>query len=203
MANPVDDGGNVQVDFVWGNIPMQPDDARGENVLDPDLDNHIIAAEGWSGYPSYIPNFEGDGDDTPNVTVPNVVGLDLTDAGAAFEAAGLAIGTVSETITGATEANNLLVKTQSVAAGSLANQNDEIDLVLYILPVTVPDVAGLTEVAAAAEIVDAGLSIGAVTTSADGATAENDGLVKSQTPAAGASVAPASDVNIVLYAFAG
>jgi hypothetical protein len=28
MANPVDDKGNVRVDFAWGNMPLQPNDKR-------------------------------------------------------------------------------------------------------------------------------------------------------------------------------
>jgi len=131
MANPVDDGGNVQVDYVWGNLPMQPNDARGMATLDPALDNHVIAAEGWSGYPSFIPNFEGDGDAVPNVTVPDVRGLDATAAEAALVAAGLEIGTVGTTGTGATEENDGLVKTQSIAAGTLKNQGDAVNVVVY------------------------------------------------------------------------
>lgn len=53
MTNPVDDLGNVQVDFVWGNLPLQPDDQRGLNTLDPALDNHEIATEGYNGYPGF------------------------------------------------------------------------------------------------------------------------------------------------------
>jgi hypothetical protein len=56
---PRDDSGNIQVDFVWGNVPMQPDEDRGENTLDMDLDNHVIADIGWSNYPQYIPNYDG------------------------------------------------------------------------------------------------------------------------------------------------
>ena len=28
MTYPVDDAGNVRVDFVWGHMPMQPDQQR-------------------------------------------------------------------------------------------------------------------------------------------------------------------------------
>ena len=41
-----DDSGNVQVDFVWGNFPMQPDDDRTDTyVYTPGVQN-----VGWSGY---------------------------------------------------------------------------------------------------------------------------------------------------------
>lgn len=131
MANPVDDGGNVQVDYVWGNLPMQPNDARGMAQLDPALDNHIIAAEGWSGYPAFIPNFEGDGDAIPNVIVPDVRGLDAVDAETAIVAADLILGTVSTTATGATAENDGLVKSQSPTAGTQKNQGDAVNITVY------------------------------------------------------------------------
>ena len=80
-----DDGGNVQVDFVWGNMPMQPDDDRG-TALDVELDSHEIAVYGWSNFPGYIPNYEGDGDSGLEAVVPDLVrktvsqGNDLCDA---------------------------------------------------------------------------------------------------------------------------
>jgi hypothetical protein len=50
--------GEIQVDFVWGNKPIQPNEDRNE-TLDETLDNHTIATEGWSNYPAYIPNYNG------------------------------------------------------------------------------------------------------------------------------------------------
>lgn len=74
--------GNVAVDFVWGNLPMQPDDDRGgegqSDTLDPALDNHIIATTGYSNFPQYIPNYEGDEDTDLEVVVPNFVRLTLS-----------------------------------------------------------------------------------------------------------------------------
>jgi hypothetical protein len=55
---PRDDSGEIQVDFVWGNMPLQPNEDRDE-TLDDTLDNHTIATEGWSNYPAYIPNYNG------------------------------------------------------------------------------------------------------------------------------------------------
>lgn len=52
----IDNDGHPQVDFVWGNFPLQPNDERGTNVLDPVLDSHEIAYLGWNGFPSYVPN---------------------------------------------------------------------------------------------------------------------------------------------------
>lgn len=95
-GNLLDDAGNVAVDFVWGNFPMQPNDVRIENggdLLDATLDNHEIAYAGWNGYPLYTPNSAGEG--IPNVVVPNVIGLVTATAKAALEDAGLVVTTAS------------------------------------------------------------------------------------------------------------
>lgn len=131
MANPVDDLGNVQVDFVWGNLPMQPNDARGMATLDPALDNHVIAAEGWSGYPAFIPNFEGDGDAVPNVTVPSITGVLEATALTRLTNAGLVGSAGATTTEGATEANDGKVASQDPASGVLANQGDTVTYSLY------------------------------------------------------------------------
>jgi hypothetical protein len=73
MTYPTDDLGHPQVDFVWGNFPLQPNDERGENTLDYSLDNHVIAEIGWSNYPAYIPNYSGDEDADLEYVVPDLV----------------------------------------------------------------------------------------------------------------------------------
>jgi hypothetical protein len=79
-GNLLDDAGNVAIDFVWGNFPMQPNDDRPNTTagrLDPALDNHIIALSGWNGYPQYNPNTAGEdvAGATDYVLVPSVLGL--------------------------------------------------------------------------------------------------------------------------------
>jgi hypothetical protein len=97
----LDTSGNVQVDFVWGNIPRQPNDLRttltdtatsavGDNPvttsskrLVPGLDGHDAILGGWNGYPGYTPNDLGEFTGTaynytPYIVVPNVVGLNGT-----------------------------------------------------------------------------------------------------------------------------
>jgi hypothetical protein len=76
-GNLLDDGGNIVVDHVWGNVPMQPNDVRLENgggLLAPDLDNHGIAYTGWNGYPLYDPNSPG-AEGAGYIVVPSVIGL--------------------------------------------------------------------------------------------------------------------------------
>ncbi|CAB4123708.1 hypothetical protein UFOVP45_11 [uncultured Caudovirales phage] len=75
----LDSKGNIAVDFVWGNFPLQPNDVRRDNGgsnLDYSKDNHVIAETGYNGYPQYTPN--DDGAFTGGVAyaiVPNVLGL--------------------------------------------------------------------------------------------------------------------------------
>ena len=45
---------NVRIDFAWGNIPIQPNDDRGEAELVYELDSHNIAVDGYAGYPQAV-----------------------------------------------------------------------------------------------------------------------------------------------------
>jgi hypothetical protein len=200
MANPVDDLGNVQVEFVWGNIPMQPDDARGENVLDPALDNHIIAATKYNGFPAYIPE-PPYLDTIPNVLVPNVVGSTEAEATTSLTDVNLVKGAVTTTDVGATTVNDGKVKTQTPAAGVKVNEGVSVALVLFAAP-TVPDVTGDSEEDATDTLEALGFTVTS-STSSDGADAENDGTVKSQSPVGGTKANTGSAVSIVVYEFAG
>jgi hypothetical protein len=197
MSNPRDTGDNVKVDFVWGNVPMQPNDDRGENTLDPDLDNHIIVVAEYNGFPGYtpVPPFT---DTVENGTVPNVVGSTESAANSALVAVGLVKGAVTSTPVGATTVNDAKVKAQSVAAGTVVNEGTAVALTLFAAP-TVPDVLGDDEETAEAALVAAGLVKGTVTTSTDGATELNDETVKSTTPAAGVKANTGSAVALTLF----
>lgn len=108
-GNLLDDGGNIVIDHVWGNMPMQPNDVRAENgggLLDPDLDNHNVAYEGWNGYPLYNPNSAG-AEGAGYIVVPSVLGLTtavatrvLTDDGLVVTAATAATN-AAKTVTAA------------------------------------------------------------------------------------------------------
>jgi hypothetical protein len=112
-----DSVGNVAVDYVWGNFPIQPNDDR-DTPLDPELDNHNIVSLGWSGYPGFVNNNPGSWDD---LTVPNVVGLTEAAATTAINGAGLTKGTVTTSADGATEENDGKVKSQTPTAGTVFN----------------------------------------------------------------------------------
>jgi serine/threonine-protein kinase len=187
---------------------MQPDDARGENTLDPALDNHIIAVTGYNGFPAYIPNTAPYDDTIPNVLVPNVVGETQQDAEDAIEADDLVVGnvTTADNAGGATDENDGTVKSQTPAAGTKVNVGSTVNLVVYayVIPIVeVPNVVGETQADAEDAIEAENLVVGDVTTSADGATEGNDGTVKSQDPAAGTEVNEGTTVDLVVYAFAG
>jgi hypothetical protein len=89
---PRDDAGNIQVDFVWGNFPLQPDEDRPSGKkLNAALDNHIIATTGYSNYPSFIPNYAGDEDVDLEVVLPELLRLSRSAAEDVLEAVGLTL----------------------------------------------------------------------------------------------------------------
>jgi hypothetical protein len=105
-GNLLDSAGEVAIDFVWGNMPIQPNDARPDTAsgrLDPEADNHIIALSGWGGYPQFTANSAGEdvvGDTIDYVLVPSVLGLTTALATDAMKDASL----VPTTATAATNA---------------------------------------------------------------------------------------------------
>ncbi len=100
-GNLLDSAGEVAIDFVWGNMPIQPNDARPDTAsgrLDPEADNHIIALSGWGGYPQFTANSAGEdvaGDTTDYVLVPNVLGLTTALAQDAMKDASLTVTTAT------------------------------------------------------------------------------------------------------------
>ena len=111
-GNLLDDAGNVAIDFVWGNFPIQPNDARPDAVsatlsdtvytrvagrLDPAADNHIIALSGWNGFPLYNPDTAGEdvAGPTDYVLVPEVRGFTTALAVDAMKDASLTVTTAA------------------------------------------------------------------------------------------------------------
>jgi len=99
-GNLLDTAGEVAIDFVWGNFPIQPNDARPDTAtgrLDPALDNHIIALSGWNGFPQYSPNTAGEDvlGATDYVLVPSVIGLTTALAQDAMKDASLTVTTAA------------------------------------------------------------------------------------------------------------
>jgi hypothetical protein len=111
-GNLLDSAGEVAIDFVWGNFPIQPNDARPDAAsatlsttvttrvagrLDPAADNHIIALSGWNGFPLYNPDTAGEDvvGATDYVLVPSVLGLTTALAADAMKDASLVVTTAS------------------------------------------------------------------------------------------------------------
>jgi hypothetical protein len=220
-GNLVDDAGNVAVDFVWGNFPLQPNDVREENggeLLDADLDNHSIAYEGWNGYPLYTPNTEG-AEGAGYIVVPSVIGLTTAVATNVLEDDGLVVtaGTAATnakkdiTRINATSATVAVVYTTSastaypvgtkvvIAAGTAALAD----------PVGVPAaLVGTWTVTAAASgnITIAGTGFTIADTTGINSTGNINGLagtIKTQSVAAGTDEVEVGDaITIVAYAAA-
>lgn len=164
----LDTSGNVKVDFVWGNFPMQPDDERTGTAT------QIGGSTGDTGWAQ-----------TTKVNSNALVKAAITK-------------NLNNGLTSVVPNNH------SVALNNWNGYPDYNPAAPYLDTVdqaALPNVVGLTETAAGAALVAAGFVKGAVTTTAIGATAENDGLVKTQTPAA-ATVANLGDaVALVKYAY--
>lgn len=167
-----DSSGQQAVDFVWGNFPMQPDNDRTGTATQISTGD-VAYDKGWGA-----------------TTLVNSVALTKTAISK----------TLNNGITQSVENNH------SVALNNWNKYPDYDPVAPYLDTVdqaAVPNVVGLTESAANTALVAAGFVKGAVTTAnnAAGATAENDGLVKTQTPAA-ASIKNLGDaVALVKYAY--
>jgi hypothetical protein len=131
-GNLLDTAGEVAIDFVWGNFPIQPNDARpdaasatlSESVttrvagrLAPALDNHIIALSGWNGFPQYSPNTAGEDvvGATDYILTPNVLGLTTALATDALKDASFGTVTVATAATNAASTITAVSRTGTTA----------------------------------------------------------------------------------------
>jgi len=163
---------------------------------------------GYQNYPAYEPNYAGDGDTGIETfaIMPNIVGLTTTAANAILGPLGFlnTVSVVNTTRNGATTVNDGTIQAQNNTAGAKVSVEVNIQVQTYNAP-EVPNVVGLTEAAATYDLNNAGLVKGAVTTAdnAAGATAINDGKIKTQSVAAGTTVDTGSSVALVKYAYVG
>jgi hypothetical protein len=168
----LDTSGNIKVDFVWGNLPMQPDTERtGDGNATVIVANNATQNKQWSGYSKKA---------SPALTK---TAINVTLSGGLTSSVG----------------NN-----HSVALNNWNGYPDYTPEAPYLDTIdqaAIPNVVGLSESAANTALVAAGFVKGAVTTTATGATAENDGLVKTQTPAAATVANLGASVALVKYAY--
>jgi len=133
----------------------------------------------------------------PPVTVPNVVGLTQSTATAALQKSGLTAGAVSQQTSTSVPAGSVI--SQNPAAGASVPPGSAVDLVVSLgPPVTVPNVVGQTQSTATAVLQRFNLVVGSVTHQFTAGVAP--GIVISQNPTAGTSVAPGTAVNLVVSA---
>ena len=194
--------GSSNLNSGWTTLSFGTGDGGNTREQTFTFDSHEIATTGYNNYPQFLPNYRGDGDTVLEEVVPNIVGLAYGAVGAVLTSAGFVDSGASSTFVGATVANNGHIKTQNPAAGAIANIGMAIGMVKYNAP-TVPNLVDLTEAAATTALTNAHLTKGAVTTAdnAAGATALNDGKIKTQSIAAGTTVDTGTAVALVKYAY--
>jgi YVTN family beta-propeller protein len=129
----------------------------------------------------------------PGVLVPNVTGDTQAAATAALTAAALTTGNISQQASTTVAPGSII--SQSPAAGTLVASGTPVALVAST-GVAVPDTVGKSQASASSAITAAGLAVGSVTQQLSGSVAA--GNVISQDPAAGASVAGGTAVNLVV-----
>jgi hypothetical protein len=123
--------GNQFVDYVWGNLPPQPDTGRG-TALDGTKGFHLMLKNAYNGFPGYTP-VAPYLDQVANVAVPDVVGETAAAAETAIEAAGLvfAAGDPVDNDGGATAENDGEVASQTPAAGTAVNVGSTVTVSVY------------------------------------------------------------------------
>jgi hypothetical protein len=94
----LDTAGEVAIDFVWGNMAPQPNDARTTR-LNLALGDHINLESGWNGFPSYTPNTTGSdvAGPTDYIQVLSVLGRTTADAQDILGDGGLTVTTATAT----------------------------------------------------------------------------------------------------------
>ena len=132
--------------------------------------------------------------------VPNVVGMDATNAENALIAAGMTLGSVSEE---ANDAPKGQVIVQSPEAGAAAPAGTAVSVIISTGPasVPVPSVVNLPRGDAEAQIAGAGFAVDAQETAVS--DPGQDGIVISQNPASGSSKPKGSTVTIVVGRYTG
>jgi len=221
-GNLVDDAGNVVVEFVWGNLPMQPNDDREENgqteLLDPTLDNHSIAYEGWSGYPLFTSNTAGP-EGAGYIVVRNVLGQTTANATDILEDSGLVVTVGTAAVNAAKSITRINATSATVAVVYATDANTAYPVGTKITisagtaaeadPVNVPTaLVGTWTVTAGTSgnvtIVGTGFTVADTTgINATGTLVGTVGTVKTQSLAAGANEVEVGDaITIVAHAAA-
>jgi len=129
------------------------------------------------------------------IAVPGVIGLAQASAENAIINAGLSVGSVTNVSSSSVPAGDVISQTPS--AGTEVTAGSSVDLVVSSGSdlVDVPNVVGSTYSAAINTINNAGLTVGNVSTVR---TRRSCGWIRSQSPAAGASVSTGAQIDLVV-----
>jgi hypothetical protein len=128
-----------------------------------------------------------------DVVVPAVTGMTQAEAEAAITAAGLVVGTIWQQFSTTVPAGSIV--SQVPSAGQEVPPKSTVDLVLSRgIPITVPDVTGLTSSQAQAAIASADLELGSVTQ--EPSAVFDVGRIGRQSPVAGEQVSQGTVVNL-------
>jgi beta-lactam-binding protein with PASTA domain len=134
-----------------------------------------------------------------NVTVPDVTNDTITNARTEIANAGLTIS--EQTTANSNPANDNKVYFQSPSAGSSVPSGSTIT-VYYYLPApltTVPNIVGSSRSAAQTALTNLGLTYAESTIETTDASLYSTNIVQSQTPAAGSTVNPGSQIAFTYY----
>ena len=206
----LDTAGEIAIDFVWGNMAPQPNDARTTR-LDLTLGDHINLESGWGGYPQFTENTAGSdvAGSTDYVQVPNVIGMTTANADDVMKDSGLTVTTaagasnVGKTITAAARtAGSAVISLTCASHGFVAGNKvtvsdvsggDGVNGVWTVLAVTSANVFTVTGTATTVQAL----------TSLAGVVSGVAGTIKSQSIAAGAATtAVGAAVTITPFAAA-
>lgn len=135
------------------------------------------------------------------LVVPNLSGRTQSEAIALINNAGFSLYTSTLSTTSATLANNLTVRTQSPSAGSTLNVNNSISFTLYDYRVSVPNVVQQLQDTAIANLSNAGFKTVTITLTQTGATAQNVGTVRTQTPVNNATTYNPANTSVSLQVY--
>ncbi len=130
------------------------------------------------------------------VSVPDLIGLTQAAAETAITNLGLAVGTVTEVSNPTVPVGQVFG--QSPPSGTLVAEGTEVDLFVSAgpIPITVPNVVGLTEAAAMTALTSVGLTVGTISQASSNTVPA--GQVISQNPAAGSTAASGAAVALVI-----
>jgi hypothetical protein len=223
-GNLLDTAGEVAIDFVWGNFPIQPNDVRpdaasatlSESVttrvagrLAPTLDNHIIALSGWNGFPLYNPNTAGEdvAGSVDYILVPSVIGLTTALATDAMRDASL-VSTTAAAAANAAKAVTAIARTAGSTTVTVTSSTHGFTAGQKVVLGNSGDAAAngtYTVVTASANSFTATGTLTTVLalTGLSATAAGLEGTIKTQSLAAGANtIAPGAAVTITPFAAA-